>query len=276
MAQTSTVKQLLKRLEDGTGAIRARYESLVKASDAGYQVKIAQVDQDYTAAANAASAEAKINLKNNLEKMADAGYLRSGETVQATIAANSDRAKALSALAVQRARDKKEYESEMANARATLSLEGEKEAMDYENELSEMILAQENADRAYEAEEKQRAIDNQIKKQSLAQEKAIELAKLEQERMTQAAKLQLEAAQAAASAAEKESKSSGIEPEKSPYEYVEDIVERNTKYNQKKGYKVIDRKAILLAISSVVKDTRLSYRYRYEMYLYGKSLGYVE
>ena len=59
-------------------------------------------------------------------------------------------------------------------------------------------------------------------------------------------------------------------------EYVDEIVKQNSKYNKKKGYTVVDRKAILLAISSVVKDTRLSYNYRYEMYLYGKSMGYIQ
>ena len=73
-----------------------------------------------------------------------------------------------------------------------------------------------------------------------------------------------------------EKKAEGIVPEKDPYEYVQEIIKQNSKYNKKKGYTVVDRRAILLAISSVVKDTRLSYQYRYEMYLYGKSLGYIK
>ncbi|MBE6711922.1 MAG: hypothetical protein E7580_00215 [Ruminococcaceae bacterium] len=248
MAQTDTMKALLKRLEDGTAAIRARYESLANASDAQYRTKIAELETDYRGAVNAASAQAQINLKNNLEKMADAGYVRSGETVQATIASGADRAKMLSALSIQKAKDKRGYESEMASARASLALTGEKEAADYENKVSEMILAQQNADREYEAEQRQRAFDNRIKQQSLT-----------------------------SSVRESEKKSEeGIVPEKSPYEYVQEIVKQNSTYHKKKGYTVVDRRAILLAISAVVKDTRLSYRYRYEMYLYGKSLGYIK
>ena len=246
MAQTDTIKELLKRLEDGTAEIRSRYASLAGASDKSYQAKISALESDYAKAVNAATAQSQIHLKNNLEKMADAGYTRSGETVQATIAAGSDQAKMLSALAVQKAKDQKSYESEMASARANLELEGEKAAADYEKEVSQMILEQQNADRAFEAEERQRAFDNQIKKQTLAQ------------------------------SSQEKKKEEGIVPDKSPYEYVQEIVKQNSKYNKKKGYTVVDRKSILLAISAVVKDTRLSYAYRYEMYLYGKSMGYID
>lgn len=249
MAQSSIMKQLLKRLEDGTAAIRARYESLANASDAAYRAKLSGLEEDYNRAVNEASAQAQINLKNNLEKMADAGYVRSGETVQATIAAGSNRAKMLAALASQKAKDKRAYESEMESARAGIVLEGEKHASDYENQISEMILAQENADREFEAAERQRAAENRIAQQTL----------------------EMNAKKNSGESGEK-----GIVPKKSPYDYVQEIIKQNSKYNKKKGYTVIDRRAILLSISSVVKDTRLSYQYRYEMYLYGKSLGYIK
>ncbi len=253
MAQSEKAKEILRRLEEGTGEIYSRYESLIKSSDAAYDAKIRAVDADYTAAANRASANAKIDLKNSLEKMADAGYIGAGETVQATIAANSDKARALSDLALQKAKDKNAYETEKENARATLSLQGEKEAMDYEASMAKALQEQENLEREWEAEEKQREFENALKAETLALQKA-EFARK----------------------GEETKKEEGIEPEKSPYEYVDDIVEKNTSYNKKKGYKVIDRKAILLAISSIVKNKELSYRYRYEMYLYGKSLGYIK
>ena len=256
MSQTDTIKAYLKRLEDGAEEIRARYKSLADASDAEYRAKISRLDADYTNAVNSASAQAQINLKNNLEKMADAGDSRSGETVQATIAAGSDRAKMMSALSSDYAQNKKAYESEMSRAREGLLLEGEKEAADQENRAVETLLAQQNADREYEAEKKQQAFENELKKQSLAQSKAEFEYKVSQN--------------------QKEKKEAGIVPEKSPYEYVDEIVQQNSKYNKKKGYTVVDRRAILLAISSVVKDTRLSYSYRYEMYLYGKSMGYIQ
>lgn len=122
--------------------------------------------------------------------------------------------------------------------------------MDYQKDLSEALREQENLDREFEAQEKQRAFENAMKKESLSLEKA--------------------------QTASAETKESGIEPEKDAYEYVDDIIAQNTKYNKQKGYKVIDRTAILKAISAIVKDTSLSYRYRYEMYLYGKSLGYIK
>ena len=249
MAQSDAMKQLLKRLEDGTASIRSRYESLANASDARYRAKLSDLEEDYSRAVNAASAQAQINLKNNLERMADAGYLRSGETLQATIAAGSDRAKMLAALSTQKAKDKRGYESEMASAREGILLEGEKEATAHENQLSEMILAQQNADREFEAQERQRAIDNEFKRQSLQQSAQNSTAKTEEK---------------------------GIVPQMNPYEYVQEIIRQNSKRNNQKGYTVIDRREILLAISDVVKDTRISYKYRYEMYLYGKSLGYIQ
>ncbi len=242
MSQTDTIKAYLKRLEDGTEAIRLRYKNLADASDAAYRAKISRLDQDYANAVNSASAQAQINLKNNLEKMADAGYSRSGETVQATIAAGSDRAKMLSGLAGAYAQEKSAYETEMSRARENYLLEGEKEAMEYENRAAETLLAQQNEDRKYEAAQRQQALEFDYKSK---QEK-------------------------------KETSEDGLVPEKNPYEYVDEIVKKNSKYNKKKGYTVVDRKAILLSISSVVKDTRLSYKYRYEMYLYGKSMGYIQ
>ncbi len=291
MAQSEKAKEILRRLQEGTSEIYARYESLIRSSDAAYQSKMAEVDREYAAAANRASAQAKIDLKNSLEKMADAGYVGSGETVQATIAANANKAEALSLLATQRAKDKKEYEMEKEKARATLSLQGEKEAMDYEASMAKALQEQENLDREYEenkarAEREYQQRERELEAQRIAQEAQREQERLEYEarekerafnQMLQAEKLKLEKAAAAKKEAEaKAKKAAGITPEKSPYDYVDDIIEKNTTYHKKKGYKVIDRKEILLAISAIVKDTRISYQYRYEMYLYGKSLGYVD
>lgn len=256
MSQTDTIKAYLKRLEDGSAQIRSRYQSLAEASDARYREKISRLDADYANAVNAASAQAQINLKNNLEKMADAGYVRSGETVQATIAAGADRAKMLSALTGDYTQNKKAYESEMAQAREEILLEGEKEAAERESRAAETLLAQQNADREFEAAQKQQAFENEMKKQSLAQSRAEFDYKVSKDK--------------------EETSEEGIVPEKTPYEYVDEIVKQNSKYNKKKKYTVVDRKAILQAISSVVKDTRLSYKYRYEMYLYGKSMGYIQ
>ena len=68
----------------------------------------------------------------------------------------------------------------------------------------------------------------------------------------------------------------GITPKKNAYDYVNDIVKKNTQYYAKKGYSVVDRKGILESLTTVIRDEALSYQYRYEMYLYAKSLGYIE
>ncbi len=277
MAQSEKVKELLRRLEEGTGEIYARYESLIRASDAGYDGKIAELENDYQRAAGQVSAQAKIDRKNTLEKMADAGYLNSGETVQATIAANANRAAALSALSVQKAKDKKAYLQEKDKARASLSLQGEKEVTNLKKEVTDAVREQENLDREFEAQERQRAYEQALKEENLKLEKELSAARIAQ-MAAQTRQAEQETALAAAAQVQKEAeskKNKGIQPKKTPYEYVDDIIEQNTTYNKKKKYKVIDRKAILLAISAIVKDTKISYDYRYEMYLYGKSLGYV-
>lgn len=257
MSQSEQVKELLRRLQEGTASIYSRYESMIKASDAEYDAKIKALEGEYQRAAGQASAQAKIDLKNTLEKMADAGYLKSGGTVQATISANANRSAALSALSVQKAKDKKEYELGKEKAKTDLTLQGEKEASDFESQMNDAILQQENLEKEWEEQKKQRLFEQRMQEENLKLERQLAQAKLGQTSKDSA-------------------KKSGITPEKDPYEYVDEIVKRNTKVNKKKGYKVIDRKAILLAISSIVKDTKLSYEYRYEMYLYGKSLGYVK
>ncbi len=271
MAQSEKVKELLRRLEEGTGEIYSRYESLVRASDAGYDAKISELEGDYQRAAGLASAQAKVDLKNTLEKMADAGYMNSGETVQATIAANANRASALSALSVQKAKDKRAYLEEKDQARAKLLLQGEKEAQDFKNQVSDAVREQENLDREYEAKERELAFEQAMQQENLKLEKELSAAKI-----AQIAAETYKAQQEAAAKATESKKETGIQPKKTPYEYVDDIVKQNTTYHKKKGYKVIDRKAILLAISSIVKDTKIAYQYRYEMYLYGKSLGYIK
>ena len=258
MMKSEKVKELLRRLQEGTASIYSRYESLIKASDAEYDAKIQALEGEYQRAAGQASAQSKIDLKNTLEKMADAGYLKSGGTVQATLSANANRSAALSALSVQKAKDKKAYELEKEKAKKDLSLQGEEEALAYENQISDAILQQENLEREYEEKEKERLFEQKIKEENLKLEKQLTQAKLNQ--MSQETKKAEE----------------GIVPNKDPYKYVDEIIKQNTTVNKKKGYKVIDRKGILLAISFIVKDTKLSYQYRYEMYLYGKSLGYIK
>lgn len=246
MAKKDYTAEILKQMEDGTEEIFARYQNLIRASEASYDSKKRALDSQYQKEARLASARAEVDLKNTLERMADSGYIRSGETVQAQAFANAQRAGALSALATQNANISAEIEAEKQKVSNELLAEAEKEAREQKTELLRARLEQANLDREYEAKRQQEAFENQLAQQKLAQESA----KQSQEK-------------------------TAIEPEKSPYDYLNEIVKKNTTYNNKKGYKVVDRKAILHSISRIVKDTNISYRYRYELYLYGKTLGYI-
>lgn len=246
MAKKEYAAEILKQMEDGTEEIFARYQNLIRAAEASFESKKSALDSQYRKEARLASARAEVDLKNTLERMADSGYIRSGETVQAQAFANAQRAGALSALATQNAEDTANLEAEKLKASNELLAEAQKETQEHKTELLRARLEQANLDREYEAKRQQEAYENQLAAQKLAQESA----KQSQE-------------------------NKAFEPGKSPYDYLNEIVKKNTTYNKKKGYKVIDRKAILLGISRIVKDKNISYRYRYELYLYGKTLGYI-
>jgi hypothetical protein len=237
---------ILKRLEEGTAGIYKQYENHLAASEAKYRKKVKDLDAEYQAAANASSARARIDLANTLEKMADSGYIRSGETVQATIAANGAKNSALTSLGVENARAKEALAVEKMQEEADLSARAQKEATSLETRLLEEAGEQERWEREFLAKEKQREFDNALEKEKLL----IQAGRTENEK-------------------------EGITPSKSAYDYVDEIVKRYTKYDSEKKYKVVDRSGILQTLSALIKDTSLSYQYRYEMYLYAKSLGYV-
>jgi len=252
MATKDQAALILKRMEEGTAEIFSRYEDLIRANKALYDQKIRRLDQEYAALANEASARAKIDWRNTLEKMADSGYVNSGETVQAQIASNAARSSALAALSAQKAKDKAIYETEKNSAALKLSAAAQEEASDYENEMQEAYREQTNFDREWKAEEAQRNFENQLA-----------LKKLEAEKESAAQKK-----------SEKENLA-GMEPEMNAYDYLEKIVEQNTKYEPEKGYRTVSRTGILQALNQLIRDNNLSEKYRYELYLYGKSLGYL-
>ncbi len=267
MATKDITSSILKRLEEGTAEIYSRYRNLIENSKLSYQSKIKSLDQEYRAAANDASARAKIDLKNTMEKMADSGYVRSGETVHATLSANANRAAALSDLAVQKAKDVAALERESADREAQMADQAQKEAAQFEERMLESARDQENRDREYQAMLEQQKQETAAKQEQQTFENRLALEKLNLEK----------AKQAAQSAAGKSSGSQeeGIRPAITAYDYLDQIVARNTKRSENGNYKVIDRKGILKAVTMIIKDANLSRQYRYELYLYAKSMGYV-
>ncbi len=248
---------LLKRLEDGTAQIWEQYKKRLDASAAGYRQKAKELEQEYADAANQASARAKIDLNNTLEKMADNGYVRSGETVQARISGNAAKNNVLGKLAVQKAKDRNALDLQQMEGETALSVAAQKEAAALQNQVLDQIRDQENRDREYQMEKAQNDAENRIAREKLELEKSRVTAELAREQ------------------AEAQEKESGITPKKSAYDYLDEIVKKNTTIDSKKGNKVVDRKGIFQAVTSILKDEGISYQYRYELYLYAKSLGYV-
>ncbi len=256
MATRDQASEILKRLEEGTDQIYSRYENLIRASDARYDQQIRVLDRDYADAANQASARAKIDLKNTLEKMADGGYVRSGETVQAHLSSNAARSSALATLAAQKNKDRASFETQKSSAALELSAKGQEEAERWRDNMMESYRDQINRDREFEAAEKQRVLENQLKQQELSLK-------------------QQAASSGSSSGSSSDSDYTGIVPKKSAYDYLKEIVDRYTTYSPQKDYKVVDRKAILQALNHMIRDTNLSRQYRYELYLYGKTMGYI-
>ena len=250
MANKDYTAKILQRMEEGTEEIYSRYEQLIRASEKSYDAKIGELENRYRNETRLASARAEVDLKNTLEQMADSGYTRSGETLQARAYANASRSAALAALATERAEGITLLESEKEKTSKELLAQAGKEANAQQTELERIQLEQTNWEREYEAKRMQEAEENRLAEEKL---------KLESQNQEK----------------EEEKKSEAIVPEKSVYDYLDDIVKKHTTYNNKKGYKTVDRKGILQSLSTIIKDTKISYRYRYELYLYGKSLGYI-
>lgn len=246
MAKKDWTTTILKQMEDGTEEIFARYQALARGVEASYDSEIKRLNEDYRRKANLASARAAVDEKNLLETMADKGYVSSGETVQARVYANAQRAGALSQLARQNADEAARLSAEKGENTAKILAEAQKEADERKTQTLTLGLEQANRDREYEAARQQEAFENRLAEERL---------RLESDKSG--------------------STSQGIVPEKSAYEYLNEIVKKNTVYNNKEGYKTVDRRAILQSLSSIIRDTKLSYRYRYELYLYGKTMGYI-
>ena len=267
MAIKDQASEILRRLQEGTDEIYSRYEQLIRASDAGYDQKIRDLDQSYYDAANQVSARAQIDLKNTLEKMADNGYLRSGETLQARIAANASRNASLDALSVQKARDKASFETQKSQAALTLRAKAGEETGTLKDTMMKAYQEQLNRDREFEIQQ-QKAEEE---RKSAAEKLQLEQQKLALEKQKVAASQ----AQANKTAANAQNTETGFTPSKSVYDYLDDIVKQNTTYNRKGKYHVINKSAVYRRLYDIFQDTSISYRYRYELYLYRKSMGYI-
>ena len=255
MAMKNITQNLLKRLEEGTAEIYSRYRSRLKETQKKYDVALEELEDDHRRAMNAASAQGKIERKNTLEKMADAGYVGGGETVQVSLAAGAARAADLRALSGQQAKNAAQLQVEKIREEQDLLETADREAAELKGDTLSAIREQENLDREFEAEENQRKFENDL------------------------ALKEWEWKKSEAASAEKEKnptkQEEGLVPKIEPYAYLEAIVEKNTVYYPQKGYKTLDRRGILQAINDIVRDTNVSRSYRYELYLYAKSMGYL-
>jgi len=246
MAHKDEMEQILKRLESGSDEIYKRYEKMIAESRAHFAKNRKALEAEYTRSANEAAARARVDLDRNLERMADSGVVRSGETVHAAIAANADRNRALAQLSEQKAKDLTELSAVQAEKEAALSKEAWEQARSLTETQAELAQNQKNADREYA-----------LKKEELEWKK------------------ETASDRSGTSSGKENGESALLEPKKSPYDYLEDIVEKNTRYQKNQGYRVLNRKAVNEALNRLVHDEKLSVSYRYELYLYAQSMGYL-
>lgn len=223
MEKNQITAKLLKRLEEGTDAIYRRYESLIQSGRRARQMREKELAEEGRSLANQIAAQSRIDLKNTLEKMADSGLQRSGETVQAQIAANADRNRALATVAKERQKGINELALEEAKLEAGYRQEAEEAVREWQSDTMDAIRDAESL--------------------GLGGSGAL-------------------------------SGETGVELEKDPYEMLSALVERHTRNYPKYGYKVIQKKELAQALDRLMRDEKISYRYRYELYLYASSLGY--
>lgn len=232
-------KKLLEYLEDGSRQIYERYEAAVKTLETERKRKLAEKEKETRSRANQIVADSELALKRNLEAMAENGYYAGGETVQARLAANADKNRQMTALSEEKAAFESELLREESEESEKLLREGEKEAREHEEEMTKLLLEQANRDREFEAEERER----QSRKQ-------------------------------AAQTESKEEK--GLVPELSANAFLENLTTRYTRYDSDAKKKILDRLSLRKALDGVLRDSTLSLAYRYELYLIGKAMGYLE
>ncbi len=264
MATKDYASKILEQLESGTADIWDRYQKMIAASDAQYDSMIQSADQTYRAQKNQTSAKARIQLSNNLEQLAAQGLTASGASLQARLSSNASLLNALSQLSVQNSSEKSKLALQKQTAAAELETKRSRDLASYRSDLMKSYLDQLNEDREYEATQAQRAFENRIKEETLALQK-----------QAAAASQRNSSSGSSGSSGGKNTQSAGLTPSKTPYDYLQEIVEKYTTVDSNKKYKTINRTAVATTLSQLVKDPYLAEDYRHELYVYARTLGYL-
>ena len=256
MTIQETASAILKRMEEGTQAIYARYREKARQSDASYQKKLSDLETDYRESGRDLSGQAQAALNDRLTSLSDLGLGASGAAEQARISARTALLRSLGQLSVQREKDRSAAKAAYDSETAALAAEGEEKAEKYRDSMTKLLLEQQNKDREFQEKQQQNQEKLAIQKEKLA--------------------LQKQNAAKSASGKSGASGEAGLTLKETPAKMMNTIVKACRQYNKSERYYYVDREQVQKAVMRILNDTRITKSYRYQLYVQARAMGYVE
>ncbi len=307
MAEKDYASRLWENLNDGLDTLYQKYKSVRKANAIQKSEELAALPAEFREMRDTAAAEQRIAKANTDRRMAEKGLGASGEAVRRDLLQNAALQQNLSAIDRQEQSEKSALETSYREAEAKLDAEEADDIANYVYKMNEAYFNQLEKDRqdALEQEKlrlqkEQNELENKRKEEELALKKAaqehdqkIDLI-LAEAKLASSSSSSSSSASSSASKTKKNSTSDGgtilgvggskligvgedesFSPDSiSPKAMVQDLVEKHT-YKSRNGTAYCDEETLASAIRSVLSNYSLTKEYRYEVYLYAHTLGYL-
>lgn len=305
MATKETASSLWNNLNRGLDSLYQKYKTLRTSTEEKYEAKKESLAPEYTALRNSAAVQNRIQQANTDRRMVQKGLGTSGEAVRRELLQGVALQQNLTDIDLQESEQKAKLDAEKLEKVAALSAEEEGEVAQYIYKMNDAYYTQLERDRKgaleqeqWEAKKKQTAFENKLKEEELALEKQKQADAAEIDRILAEAKLAAAQKSASSSSGSKNNKNSedessvggaavlgvggslllggnNFKPSSvNAKTLVQDIISQNS-YTDAYGTKGENRKQIENDIHEIVKNQSLNKDYRYEVYLYAHTLGYV-
>ncbi|MBQ2253205.1 MAG: hypothetical protein II328_04390 [Clostridia bacterium] len=311
MATKETASTLWKNLNRGLDSLYQKYKTLRSSTEASYEAQKEALEPEYTALRNSAAVQSRIKQANTDRRMVQKGLGTSGEAVRRELLQGVALQQNLTDIDLQESEHKAALDAEKLKQTSSLSAEEEGEVAQYIYRMNEAYYEQLDRDRKaaleqekWKAEQKQTAFKNQLEEQKLELERQKQKDQAEIDRILAEAKL---AAAKKTSSSGSSSSSSGSKTNQkentdqkktsvgavlgvggslllgeknytpssvNAKALVKDIISQNS-YTDAYGTHGENRKQIEADLRKVLGNTSLDQSYRYEVYFYAQTLGYL-
>jgi len=266
MAKTDLASRILKEMESGVSDLYRAYQSRIRTSGERYDSLKQEIAADTEEKKRLERSASAIRLKNSLEKLAEQGLAASGGAMQTRLSENAALAGALSKIEASGRASENELLREKEKERAELEEKQASALTSYRTQMMKSYLDQLNADRDREAENAKINRELSLKARSIAL----------QEQKYKNSLSSASASSSSSSSSGAKNAETGIVPKKTPYEYLDEIVAKyTTRDPNDRRYKLINKGAIAKTLNTLVRDVTLAESYRKELYLYAKTMGYL-